>query len=138
MSRACSEGATTSQGLLCSRADVDIYRRFAKLHDALTPYLNEHGGIAFAHGEPLMQFTHKPTYSYALGPDLFVVPVLDEAGSVPLNFPEGTWVYAFDSSETFEQVEDTMWMSVTLSSYPLFYRQGSDVGRTVAASLAGY
>ena len=70
-----------------------------------------------------------------LGDDLFVVPVQDETGTVSIEFPEGEWVFAFDSGEVYEGGESTT-MTVSMAQYPLFYRQGSDVGAVVTDSLA--
>lgn len=113
---------------------TEIYRKFARLHSDLIPYLMEEGGLAFAEGRGLMDFLDKRTYAYNFGRDLLVVPVLDETGRVNVEFPEGRWVFAFDSDEVFEGPMERE-MYVPLSSYPLFYREGSAVGETVLTSL---
>ena len=83
-----------------------------------------------------MDFTKKATYSYLLGADIFVAPVLDETGTVSLDFPEGSWVYAFDESQVFgEGSQGTI--TVEIDRYPVFYREDSAVGDTIKASLAG-
>lgn len=119
----------------------DIYRRFAKLHVDLIPYLMEEGGLAFHEGRGLMDFSEIPdtadkTYSYFLGRDIFVVPVLSEGGGVLVNVPEGSWIFAFDPDEVFEGPA-SVHMSVPISSFPLFIRQGSAVSETVLDSLSG-
>ena len=78
----------------------------------------------------------KSTYSYQLGADIFVAPVLDETGTVSLDFPEGTWVYAFDTTQTFEEGPQGS-MTVAMNEYPLFFRADSAVGDTIQTSLAG-
>ena len=111
-----------------------IYRAYAQLRRNLVPYLMEQGGIAFAEGRGLMDFENVITKSYMLGADIFVVPVVDETGSVSIQFPEGEWVYAFDEDEVFEGNSTTS-MTVTLPSYPLFFREGSAVGDVILGSL---
>jgi alpha-D-xyloside xylohydrolase len=113
---------------------ANIYRRFARLHTDLIPYLMAEGGLAFAEGRGLMNFLDKSSYTYHLGRDLLVVPVTDETGRVNIRFPEGRWVFAFDEAEVFEgPLEREMY--VPLISYPLFFREGTEVGETVLASL---
>ncbi len=112
-----------------------IYRRFAKLHSDLVPYLMEEGGLAFSEENGLMDFTDKDTFSYRLGRDLFVVPVLDETSMVQATFPEGRWIYAFDPTQVFEGGTVTTF-TVALEEYPLFFREGASVGDTVLARLA--
>jgi len=115
---------------------TEIYRRFTKLHHALIPYLMDQGGIAFSEQRGLMSFTQKTNYSYMLGADIFVVPVLDESGSVNARFPEGEWVYVFDIEQVYDGETETG-ITVPLSEYPVFFRMGSEVGNTIANSLAG-
>ena len=50
--------------------------------------------------------------------------------------PEGSWVFAFDPDEVFEG-PSSVHMSVPISSYPLFIREGSEVSETVLDSLSG-
>ena len=111
-----------------------IYRAYAKLRHALVPYLMSEGGKAFAEGRGLMDFENIVTKSYFLGDDLFVVPVQDETGTVSIEFPEGTWVYAFDAGDVHEGGTSTT-MTVPMAAYPLFFRQGSDVGEVVLDAL---
>ena len=111
-----------------------IYRAFAKLRRNLVPYLMEEGGKAFAEKRGLMDFENIVTKAYMLGDDIFVVPVQDETGSVTIEFPAGDWVFAFDPDEVFEGGSSTT-MSVPITSYPLFFREGSEVGDIIEESL---
>lgn len=104
---------------------TNIYRRFAKIHTSLMPYLMTESETYFANGEPLMQFFNKNDYSFMLGPDIFVAPVLSAGGSVNVDFPAGdNWVYLFDST-----VVKTGGSSETivfpLSEYPVYVRENS-------------
>lgn len=111
-----------------------IYRAFAKLRHNLVPYLMEEGGKAFAEKRGLMDFENIVTKAYMLGDDIFVVPVQDASGSVTVEFPAGDWVFAFDPDEVFEGGSSTT-MSVPITSYPLFFREGSEVGDIIEDSL---
>jgi alpha-glucosidase (family GH31 glycosyl hydrolase) len=92
------------------------------------------GGVAFAEGRGLMNFQSRSTKAYMLGSDLFVVPVTDESGTVAVELPPGSWVFAFADTEVFTG-EPSMAMTVPIDSYPLFYREGSAVGDVVAHAL---
>ena len=111
-----------------------IYRAFAKLRHNLVPYLIAEGGKAFAEKRGLMDFENIVTKAYMLGDDIFVVPVQDASGSVTVEFPAGDWVFAFDPDEVFEGGSSTT-MSVPITSYPLFFREGSEVGDIIEESL---
>jgi alpha-glucosidase (family GH31 glycosyl hydrolase) len=111
-----------------------IYKVYAKLHEALIPYLMTQGGVAFAEARGLMNFQSKSTMAYLLGDDLFVVPVTDSSGTVEVEFPPGSWVFAFDETEVFAGSSSTT-MTVPISSYPLFYREDSAVGSVVLSAL---
>lgn len=82
---------------------TSIYRSFVLLHHALLPYLDTEGAKAFAEGRSLMTFTSDVTYTYLLGPDVFVAPFLEEGTQIEVRFPEeGEWRWLFDSEQTFE------------------------------------
>ena len=115
---------------------TEIYRKFTKLHHALIPYLMEHGGVAFANGEGLMNFTDKATYSYLLGANILVVPILDETGTVLVPFPDGEWVYAFDTTQVYEGDTDST-LTFSLAEYPVFYRKDSDADAIISDFLSG-
>lgn len=104
---------------------ADIYRRFAKFHTSLIPYLMGVSESYFNNGEALMQFFNKTDYSFMLGPDIFVAPILAPGGNVTVNFPAGSnWVYLFDT--TLVKTGGTSEaLSFPLSEYPVYVRQGS-------------
>jgi len=83
----------------------DVYRAYAKLHDALRPYLVEQGNLACQTGMPLMRhlFLYDPTDTnvldmedeYMLGDALLVAPVLDAVTERDIYLPRGTWQNIF-------------------------------------------
>jgi alpha-glucosidase (family GH31 glycosyl hydrolase) len=111
---------------------VDIYRRFVQLHMALVPYLDAHGAVAFHEGGSLMEFTDEATYSYLLGPDVFVMPILSEgAVSASPQLPEGDWIYLFDGSQHSVSAS----VDVPLEHFPVFVRAGSEAQRALEDAL---
>ena len=78
-----------------------IFREFAQLRYELLPYLHTYSAVAAETGIPLMrplllEYEDDPQVydidtSYLLGPDLLVVPVMNEGGSVEFYLPEGDW-----------------------------------------------
>ncbi|MBO4885471.1 MAG: glycoside hydrolase family 31 protein [Clostridia bacterium] len=88
----------------------DVYRAYAKLHDAIRPYLVEQGALACETGMPLMR--HLFLYDcrdanvfdiedeYMLGDALLVAPVLDDVDERDIYLPKGEWQNIF-TGETF-------------------------------------
>ena len=109
---------------------VDIYRTYVELHMALLPYLNEQGGLAFAEGRTLTPFLSRDDYSYLLGPDLFVAPMLESGTQRTVTLPEGEWVWLFD--DAVEGGEgDTLNLDVPLDRFPVFVRKGHPMLETL-------
>ena len=83
---------------------LDSYRRYARLHLRLFPYLWSHARAMQQHGRPLQRplgLAHPelgihPNDIYLLGDSLLVAPVV-EAGAVDKTviFPDGEWVHWF-------------------------------------------
>ena len=103
---------------------VDIYRTYVRLHMALLPYLSEQGGLAFAEGRTLVPFEAREDYSYRLGPDLFVAPMLAPGTSRTLTLPDGDWVWLFDEAVTGSG-GDVLTLDVPLDRFPVFVRAGN-------------
>lgn len=131
---------------------TDIYRKFARAHTSLSHYLRTHGSAALELGQstirpqeaspiPLRDRSHRtfpqPTdFSYLLGPDIFVHPVLHAAaGTLPGNaaevevtFPAGpdSWLDFFRpaSGEAFAGGQKSR-QRVALENFPVYIRQGA-------------
>ncbi len=109
---------------------TDIYRRFVELHHSLIPYLMDQGAAAFDADEPLMSFLTKDDYTYLLGPDLFVAPMLESGTSRTLTFPAGDdWVYLFDDTKSYSG-GSTETLDVPLSEFPVFLRADSELDQS--------
>lgn len=104
---------------------TNIYRRFSQLHTSLIPYLMPESEAAHTAGVSLMQFFNKTDYSFMLGPDIFVTPLMDAGGNKTVHFPSGgNWVYLFDTT-VVKTGGSTEALSFPLSEFPVYVRQGS-------------
>jgi alpha-glucosidase (family GH31 glycosyl hydrolase) len=113
-----------------------IYRRFTQLHYRLLPYLNQAGADALAEERSMLEFRSHSAYSYTLGDDLFVAPILSEGGAISVVFPgEDEWIYLFDTDLHFIGGE-TASLLVPLDEYPVYVRAGSELALDIS-SLAG-
>jgi alpha-D-xyloside xylohydrolase len=127
---------------------LDIYRRFATLHDDLRPYLvaaalqAAETGLPMMRSMPLLYPEHSDAheqwvdYQYQFGDDLLVAPVLSWNTSRTVWFPPGTWIDA----ETGEAVTGPVVRQVPspLEKLPLFVRQGASIALRAGADLASY
>ncbi len=105
----------------------NIYRKFASLHQAMVPYQLHQADSLYALTQSLMQFQNSSEYSFALGSDIFVAPVLGAGGTVSIgSFPGSadTWVYLFNNSQTYQSGSSTI-VSVPLGEYPVFVKSTS-------------
>ena len=114
---------------------TQIYKRFALLHQALVPYLLEHAPPRYAARQSLMEFTDRRSFSYLLGPDIFVQPITSRCGCAKVALPgEGRWVYLFDRAKVYEP-NASFEARFELDEFPVFVREGSRVLEALAAVL---
>ncbi len=79
----------------------DIYRKYAKIHDVLRPYLVEQGKVSCKTGLPLVRhlalnyWKDKKVWNiedeFMLGNKLLVAPILDNSNHRNIYLPEGKW-----------------------------------------------
>jgi alpha-glucosidase (family GH31 glycosyl hydrolase) len=113
---------------------VDVFRRYAQLHQALVPYLAAAARVAHETGLPIMRHlflaypSDRQVYGlddeYLLGPDLLVAPVITPgATSRSVYLPAGTWLDAW----TGVALRGGGWVTVAapLERVPLFVRGGA-------------
>ncbi len=113
---------------------TDIYRTFVEIHYRLIPYLMKHGAVAFEKEASLTTYLSQADYSYLLGPDIFVAPMLEEGTSRVVTFPEGRWVYLFDASQVYEGPTQAT-LDIPLSEFPAFVREGSEIAETLLGGI---
>ncbi|CAI5523022.1 unnamed protein product, partial [Closterium sp. Naga37s-1] len=114
-----------------------IYRRFARLHTALAPYLLRAAWLASTEGRPVMcpmalcaqgdeaAESGRWEGQYLLGPDLLVAPVVNESDHLHVFFPASTphWRHLFSGRRySGGQVEG---VAVALEEAAVFVREGA-------------
>lgn len=110
---------------------VDIYRTYAKLHSKLIPYLMKTAEAKNALGVSMVDYFNATDYSYLLGDDIFVAPILATGGSVTINFPTGSnWVYLFDKAQVFTG-GTSQTITYDLEKYPVFIKEGTDLASSL-------
>lgn len=112
----------------------DLYRAYAKLHDAIRPYLVEQGNIACETGMPLMRHlflydcTDANVYDiedeYMLGDALLVAPVMDNVDERDIYLPKGEWENIF-TGETFEGGQTLKGVKLPLEAIAVFKLKGA-------------
>ncbi len=113
---------------------LDTWRRYARLHNALVPYLYAYATIAHATGVPTMRHlvlrypdeaeARNQDHQYLLGDELLVAPVVEPGATTrQVWFPPGIW-YSFwdDSAETGPGYAE---VSAPLEQIPLYVRGGA-------------
>ena len=111
---------------------LDLYRRFARRHLRLWPYLWSYAKRLATDGRPIMRalgLAHPelgvhPAFEYLLGDHLYVAPVVEHgARTRTLHLPPGGWVH-WETGERFEGPGEIT-VAAALGSLPLFQREGS-------------
>ena len=118
-----------------------IYRRYAYVHEALRPYIEEQGRYASETGVPLMRHLALDYASdenvwniddeYLFGDGLLVAPVLDGSFSRDIYLPAGTWTN-LTSGEVYEGAQTLKNVSVSFDEIPVFVK--SDHGSAALAA----
>lgn len=105
---------------------VDIYRGLVDRHHAMLPWLTQRGALAFAEGRSLMTFQDDQGYAYLLGDQVLVAPVLEEGGTVTVDFPAGSdWRWLFGDGRVFTG-GTTETLTLALDEFSAFAQVGSD------------
>ncbi|MCS6934050.1 MAG: hypothetical protein NZM35_02725 [Chitinophagales bacterium] len=111
----------------------DIYRKLVVMREKyLVGYLLEQSVAANNAGKSLMTFLDKSKYSYLLGTDIFVTPILDDFGTVTINFPAGNdkWVYLYDKTKVYDG-GTSITKTFPIDEFPVFVRQGTPLANVI-------
>ena len=104
-----------------------IYKKFVLLREQMVPYLMKTATQRYEAQKAMMNFFNQTDYSYILGDDIFVSPILDATSNVNVKFPAGSnWVYLFDKTKVYTG-GSTVLMNFSLDQFPVFAKQGSSV-----------
>jgi sulfoquinovosidase len=132
-------------GVFSSADTLATFAGYARLHQALVPYLHELAGQASRTGMPLIRplWLAQPADpvawtvedAYLLGADLLVAPVVTAgARSRPVYLPAGQWRDYW----TGHVITGARWISADapVQRIPLFIRAGADVALPSPATLS--
>lgn len=113
---------------------TDLYRLYARLHNALMPYINEYAEEATKNGMPLARHlvlayqndanVYDIDDQYLLGGAILVAPELYGETSRTVYLPEGEWVNLFTGATEVVGAEGkTITVEVDMASIPVFYNK---------------
>lgn len=111
---------------------TEIYRDLVIMRNKyLVGYLMESMKKAVAQNTSLMNFFNKTDYSYMLGDDIYVAPVLGASGNVTVNLPAGSnWVYLYDKTKVYEGGQSFS-KTYPITEFPVYLRQGSKIAEGI-------
>lgn len=104
----------------------DIYKKLVLMRNKyLVGYLLESSKTTAATNTPLQRYFNKTDYSYQLGDDIFVAPVLNQAGTVTVNLPAGNnWIYLYNKTDTLTGGA-SFTKTYPLQEFPVYLKAGS-------------
>ena len=116
---------------------TELYRAYTKLHEHLTPYLNELVEEACTEGMPVMRhlilhWQNDPNvYSieneYTFGDAFLIAPILNDGYSRKIYLPEGTWK-DLNTGEIYEvgaEGKTIQEYSASIAELPTFYNMNT-------------
>lgn len=107
------------------------YARFVRIHMALVPYILEMAERFPAERQSAMRFLDRRAFSYTLGPDVFVQPILDDSRAIAVRLPDqGNWRYLFHPFQLYPG-GTSLEMRVPLDEYPVFVRDGAPIAESL-------
>lgn len=102
------------------------YQTFAKIHQALVPYIYSSTAWAYEQKISLYQNVTKKkekNWDFMLGPSLFVSSIESKNSERKFKLPEGEWLYFFDPSTGPQQGQQLKTFSE--DEYPAYIKNGS-------------
>lgn len=112
---------------------LSIYRKFAKLHTSLFPYIYEAAHESKRTGMPIIRAmvlafpddaeAAKHPFQYLFGSELLVAPVYQSGNYRTIYLPEGVWIDFWTGKEF--QGKQTIEVNAPLDKMPLFVRAGA-------------
>ena len=114
---------------------LDIFRRYAWLHQELAPFW--YSGVARAHlGQAQFLGVLPGTWQYRLGDHLLVAPVYQDSTQRELAIPAGRWHYYWQPERTWAGPA-TVKLEVPLAEFPVLVRQGAIIPMQVSRPYTG-
>ncbi len=120
--------------VLTDENTIDHFRKYARLHTSLFPYIYTLAHEAQETGIPIIRHTilecpdesegYQNEYCYFLGKNIFVAPVIEEgARTRTFYLPEGTWINYWTNEELVGGKVSTI--KAPLEEIPILIRKGS-------------
>jgi alpha-glucosidase (family GH31 glycosyl hydrolase) len=110
----------------------EIYKKLVIMRNKyLVGYLMENMSKSVAQNKSLMRFFNKTDYSFMLGDDIYVMPILSNNGTVTVNLPSGSnWVYLYDKTKVYEGGQ-SFTKTYSLEEFPVFIKQGTKLAEVI-------
>ena len=96
-------------------------------------YLQQTAEKCYANNISMMKFFNKTDFSYLLGEDIFVMPIISAQNTLNINFPAGNnWVYLYNEKQEFQGGTNAT-LTFPLNEYPVFVKKNSKVSWALGA-----
>lgn len=112
---------------------LEIYKKYARLHTDLFPYLYTYAKIASEEGLPIMRplFMEYPQdtnactvkFQYLFGENILVAPIYQDTTERELYLPEGTWIDYWTGQRFSGPLQ--MHVQAPLDTLPLYVKEGT-------------
>lgn len=104
---------------------VDLYRKYAKLHLKISPYLFSESVEKHKSGGSIIKNISKEKGSHQLGDNIFVQTITSQSDTVNIKFPEDNrWIDYWDKTKIYNFSENRV-DYYPIDKYPIFVRSGS-------------
>lgn len=104
---------------------VDIYRKFVKLHQKISPYLFSESVERHINGGSIIKNITIEEGSHQLGDNIFIQTITSNCDTVEINFPENNrWIDYWDKTKIHNSSEKIV-DYYPIDKYPVFVRSGS-------------
>ena len=104
---------------------VDIYRRFVKLHQKISPYLFSESVDRHLNGGSIIKNISLEKGSHQLGDNIFIQTITSNCDTAEIIFPENDrWIDYWDKTRIYNS-SDKIVDDYPIDKYPVFVRSGS-------------
>lgn len=112
---------------------LQIYRKLVLMRESMIWYLQQTAEKCYAANISMMRFFNSTDYSFLLGDDVFVTPIISPNNTITVHFPPGsdTWVYLYDKSREFSAGQSVL-LTFSLEEFPVYLRKGSKIEKMLA------
>jgi alpha-glucosidase (family GH31 glycosyl hydrolase) len=111
----------------------DIYKQLVLMRESMIWYLQQTAEKCYAQNKSMMRFFNSTDYSYMLGDDIFVTPIISTNNSITINFPPGndTWIYLYDKTVQYAGGQSVT-LTFDIDKYPVYLRKHSKIANLLS------